>query len=178
MECQKLAGEWDFHDSNAITALCVQPDEPSLVMAGYSNGGLLEFDTRISAAEQSGGRLTHSLVDRVVKIAANRNEPEMLYAASSGGKVLGVDMRNRSVEMCFTNRTGIDCFDAHQALPLLIMSSGKDLPGLYGLGGNKLSMVKGGVPGSVFMFHPVLPSVLVGWPNGIVGSYRIVLEGK
>lgn len=174
METLKLAGEWNFHESNIASALCLHPGNPQIVMAGYSNGSVVAFDMRINGSNDKSKILSASLGDRVVGISGNRNGGDWLYAASSSGKCVLWNAATNSIANAFNTKTAMEHFDVHSGLPIFAYSGARDQTVLCNTSGNTLFTTKGTDPGSIFLFHPILPVITFGSPGGIQ-SYNVVL---
>ena len=174
VETLKLAGEWNFRESNIASALCLHPGNPQIVMAGYANGNLIAFDTRIAGNNEKSKIFSASMGDRVVGISGNRNGGDWLYAASCTGKCMLWDAAKSVFANAFNSKTAVEHFDVHSGLPIFAYSGARDQTVLCNTSGNTLFTTKGAEPGSIFTFHPILPVITFGSQAGIQ-SYNIVL---
>ena len=174
IESQKLAGEWNYTESNIASAICLLPGNPNIVMAGYTNGNVMAFDMRISGSNDASKIVSMNLGDAVIGISENRNGGDFLYAMSSGGKCMSWNSATNTFETAFHSKSAVEHFDVHSGLPIVAYSGPRDQPVLANTSGNALFTVKTAETGSIFSFHPILPVITFGSPN-CIQSYNILL---
>jgi WD40 repeat protein len=176
LETQQLAGEWDTREANVVSALCVRPDNPKIVIAGYSNGAIVAIDMRVSSTDSASKVWGVNIGDSVLQIRDNRNGAERMYAASTAGKVFIWDAASHRLEPSVNLKCGLGYFDLHSALPIAAIGRAKEPPVLYRTtDAAQLCVAKGVDPASIFAFHPILPTITFGLPNGHLISYDIAV---
>lgn len=174
VETLKLAGEWNYSESNIASALCLLPGNPNIVMAGYSNGNIIGFDMRISGSNAQSKIIGMNMGDNVIGISENRNGGDFLYAASSSGKCVFWNSATNTFQDAFNCKCTMEQFDIHSALPIAAYSRVKEQPVLANTSGSTLFNVKTTDPGSIFSFHPILPVITFGSQSSIQ-SYNVML---
>jgi hypothetical protein len=137
---------------------------------------MIALDTRIGDGSNGAMIWSGSAGERVLRISDNRNGRERLYAASAAGRVVVWEAATNSTETAFNLRTQIDCFDVHSALPIIAYSKAKEPPVVCAMNGTPLCTAKAIECASVFAFHPILPIITFGLPNGNLMLHDILIS--
>jgi hypothetical protein len=99
-----------------------------------------------------------------------------MYAASSGGKVFVWDAVSHQIEPTLNLNCQLESFDLHSALPIAAFGRLREQPILWNTNNVAvLGTARSVEPGSIFAFHPILPTITFGLTSGHVVSYDITL---
>ncbi|OHT11130.1 hypothetical protein TRFO_04093 [Tritrichomonas foetus] len=170
----QLIGEWPCDDeAKQITAFTIHPGNQNICVLGFDNGGFTAIDTRTPCNEKI---LTVSIGERIVGLSGNRVGADLIYTATSSGRCLVWDMSTNNLTPCGSQKMEIDSFDAHFALPILGFSSKEESPIIMAADGNCKYKANEVSPNSILAFHPILPVVTFGSPDGQILSYNILLN--
>ena len=164
------------HQNRYATAMLSHPSDSNISVVGYSNGQINAIDFRISPPN-SNIIVSFTLNEKIVNLGLNRNGGDSVYAATSNGSIIIWNYAMNSIKSSDVNiNYGITNFSSHPLLPLLAYTNMNEEPNIVGVRGQVYSKLRHVSPGSVLAFHPVLPRITFGSPNGEVLTYNIVVS--
>lgn len=168
----KLISEWPCgDDEKKATAIAVHPGNQSVCTIGFDNGGFMAIDTRANE-----NILTVSIGEKIINLAENIVYSNLIYAATKSGRCLAWDMKTSNLTPCGNQKMNAYSFDAHYSLPIFGFSAEDDCSVITTSDGKGYLKVNDVMPKSIISFHPILPVVSFGSPNGLVQTFNISLD--
>ena len=179
LRTMKLIGEWscgkeeEEDEMKKATSIAIHPGNQNVCTIGFDNGLFTAIDTRMKSNETI---LTVSIGEKIIGLAENRVHNNLIYAATKSGRCLAWDMKTNNLTPCGNQKMKAYAFDAHFSLPIFGFSPDDDCPVVTTSDAVCTLKVNDVLPKSIIAFHPILPVVSFGSPNGIVQIFNISLD--
>lgn len=180
IESQKLISEFSAGAKEAVTAITVNPSSFETCIAGFRNGRIVEIDLR-SDCDNDGRRLRNIAAPapdeeilRIVSNTSNKDQPTFIGSTKNGSCVKWQTLSDYEMISVCENQPLAD-FDCHLHSPLLVFTPQQSNPIMTDLDGNILHTLKSVGSGAVCAFHPVLPVVAFGNPDGEIISCELTI---
>ena len=174
IESQKLVGEWNSSGRNISTSLTFHPSDKNRLYVGYSDGSIIEIDTRISSMTNSSKFTSVTLGEKIVDIGVNMNDGEFIFAASNS-KCSIINTKTKSISNLLTFQNHISKFAAHATIPLIALTRQKDVLSIYNRKGQLLHQLKNVGSEGIYKFNSISPVLNVA-VNDELTSYNFKIS--
>ena len=169
----KLIKEYPITDKSIISALSVHPENENVVITGYQDGTLMAIDIRDSNEKKV---ISLSLGEKIIKIAGNRTDSDLIYTSTIGGRCFVWDSTKGALNTCGPRRPSLNGFEVHEMFPIMMFSPKEDYPFLTTTDGNQIHIIKNSEFGVKLSMHKVLPIFSLGSSNGLINSYQLLFS--
>lgn len=171
IEGQRVVGEWEIDSSSPVSALAINPIEPNILIAGYTNGRFVSLDIRADNLKTIQDINSTQKSNKIMKIIWNYSN-SMFYAADEKG-YLSKWSSLEDIKTPFSTGAELFCFDAHPNFPLFVFSMKDGHPIIVNNDADVLHELSDVPSCSACCFHPSLPIVGFGTPNGEVIEFEM-----